>query len=316
MTDPLIPPTPPPPLADQLRRLLTRGRDVMRPMLPKRWRGGPVVPVVRLSGVIGFATPLRPGVTLAGVARALDRAFGLGKPKAVALAINSPGGSAVQSHLIYRRIRALSEEKGVPVLAFVEDVAASGGYMLACAADEIICDPSSIVGSIGVVGSSFGAHEALAKLGIERRVYTAGDKKVMLDPFLPEKPEDVEHLKSIQREIHATFIDLVKTSRGSRLTGPENTVFSGEYWGAKTALGYGLIDRLGDLRSVVRERFGDDVATPLISSERGLLGRRVQGVGAAELAQWAGGGPGLGAGFAEDIVSAIEARAMWARYGL
>jgi serine protease SohB len=313
MTEPATPP-PPPPMTDQLRQLMRRGRDMVRPMLPKRWRGGPVVPVVRLSGVIGFATPLRPGLTLAGVARALDRAFA-GKPKAVALAINSPGGSAVQSHLIYRRIRALAEEKSVPVLAFVEDVGASGGYMLACAADEIICDPSSIVGSIGVVGSSFGAHEALMKLGIERRIYTAGDKKVMLDPFLPEKPEDVEHLKSIQREIHAAFIDLVKTSRGGRLTGPENTVFSGEYWGAKTALGYGLIDRLGDLRSVVRERFGKDVATPLISSERGFFSRRAQGVGlgvGADLAQLSGGGAGL----AEDIVSAIEARAMWARYGL
>ena len=315
MTEPTTPP-PPPPMTDQFRRLMGHGRDLMRPMLPKRWRGGPVVPVVRLSGVIGFATPLRPGLTLAGIARALDRAFAMGKPKAVALAINSPGGSAVQSHLIYRRIRALAEEKSVPVLAFVEDVAASGGYMLACAADEIICDPSSIVGSIGVVGSSFGAHEAIKRLGIERRIYTAGDKKVMLDPFLPENPEDIEHLKSIQREIHETFIGLVKASRGARLTGPENTVFSGEYWGAKTALGYGLIDRLGDLRAVVRERFGKDVATPLISSERGLFGRRAQGVGAAGLAQWAGGGASLGAGLAEDIVSAIEARAMWARYGL
>jgi signal peptide peptidase SppA len=296
-------------LTKTLRQLFVRGRDLMRPAIPKRWRGVPTVPVVRLSGVIGFSTPLKPGLTLAGLARALDRAFGMGKPKAVALAINSPGGSAVQSHLIYRRIRDLAQEKGVPVIAFVEDVAASGGYMIACAADEIVCDPSSIVGSIGVVGASFGVHEAIKKLGIERRVYTAGEKKVTLDPFLPERPEDVEHLKTIQREIHETFIGLVKASRGARLTGPENTVFSGEYWGAKTALGYGLIDRLGDLRAVLRERFGEDVATPLVSAERGLLGRRVPGVG-AELAQW------QGIGLAEDIVSAIEARAMWARYGL
>jgi serine protease SohB len=291
-----------------LKDLLARGRDLVRPALPKRWRGGPLVPVVRLTGVIGFSTPLRPGLTLAGMARALDRAFAMGRPKAVALAINSPGGSAVQSHLIYRRIRALAEEKSVPVIAFVEDVAASGGYMIACAGDEIVCDPSSIVGSIGVVGQSFGLHEAMMKLGIERRIYTAGDKKVMLDPFLPEKPDDVEHLKSIQREIHESFIGLVKASRGARLTGPENTVFSGEYWGARTALGYGLIDRLGDLRSVLRERFGKDVMTPLVSAERGLLGRRMPGIGAAELAHL----PGL----ADDIVSAIEARAMWARYGL
>jgi serine protease SohB len=303
------------PMADHLRQLYLRGRELVRPAIPKRWRGVPLVPVVRLTGVIGFSTPLRPGLTLAGLARALDRAFGMGKPKAVALAINSPGGSAVQSHLIYRRIRQLAEEKNVPVLAFVEDVAASGGYMIACAGDEIVCDPSSIVGSIGVVGASFGAHEAIRKLGIERRVYTAGEKKVMLDPFLPEKPEDVEHLKSIQREIHEMFIGLVKTSRGARLTGPENTLFSGEYWAAKTALGYGLVDRLGELRSFLRERFGEDVITPLVSAERGLFGRRVPGVGAGS-AQWPNLGPGFGSSLAGDVVSAIEARALWARYGL
>jgi len=158
---------------ETLGRFLARGREVLRPVIPKRWRGLPMVPVVRLTGVIGFSTPLRPGLTLAGVARALDRAFGMGKPKAVALAINSPGGSAVQSHLIYARIRQLAAEKSVPVIAFVEDVAASGGYMLACAADEIVCDPSSIVGSIGVVGASFGSHEASGRLGVERRIYTA-----------------------------------------------------------------------------------------------------------------------------------------------
>jgi serine protease SohB len=299
-------------MTGHLRQLFTRGRELLRPAIPKRWRGVPTVPVVRLTGVIGFSTPLKPGLTLAGLARAFDRAFALGKPKAVALAINSPGGSAVQSHLIYRRIRQLAEEKSIPVIAFVEDVAASGGYMIACAADEIVCDPSSIVGSIGVVGATFGVTEAMRKLGIERRVYTAGERKVTLDPFLPEKPEDVEHLKTIQREIHETFIGLVKASRGARLTGPENTVFSGEYWGAKTALGYGLIDRLGDLRAVLRERFGEEVRTPLVSAERGLFGRRMPGVGAAGMPPWSG----LGPGFAEDIVSAIEARAIWARFGL
>ncbi len=305
-------------MSDRLRTIFARGRDLVRPAIPKRWRGLPTVPVVRLTGVIGFSTPLKPGLTLSGIARALDRAFAM-KPKAVALAINSPGGSAVQSHLIYRRIRLLAQEKSVPVIAFVEDVAASGGYMIACAADEIVCDPSSIVGSIGVVGASFGATEAIKKLGIERRIYTAGDKKVMLDPFLPEKPEDVEHLRTIQREIHDTFMGLVKQSRGTRLTGPENTLFSGEYWSAGTALGYGLIDRLGDLRTVLRERFGEDVRTPLVSSERGLFGRRTPGVGAGGL-PWPGAGSGLGAGlgagFAEEIVSAIEARAIWARFGL
>jgi|SRR5579883_118905 len=299
---------------DQTQRWYSRGPNLVRSLLPKRWRGVPRVPVVRLTGVIGFSTPLRPGLTLASIARALDRAFSLGRPKAVALVINSPGGSPVQSHLIYRRIRELAQEKNVPVIAFVEDVAASGGYMLACAADEIICDPSSIVGSIGVVGATFGVSEAMKKLGIERRVYTAGEKKVTLDPFLPEKPEDVEHLKSIQREIHETFIALVKTSRGVRLTGPENTVFSGEYWGAKTALGYGLIDRLGDLRAVLRERFGEDVMTPLVSPERGWFGRRTPGV--AEAVPLPGLASGLAPNLVADVISAIEARALWARYGL
>jgi len=303
------------PMTDNMRQWLGRGRAWLRPAIPKRWRGLPRVPVVRLSGAIGFSTPLRPGITLAGYARALDRAFAIANAKAVALVINSPGGSAVQSHLIHRRIRQLAQEKGTTVFAFVEDVAASGGYMIACAADEIVCDPSSIVGSIGVVGATFGAVEAIKKLGIERRVYTAGERKVTLDPFLPEKPEEVEHLRSIQREIHETFIALVKTSRGARLTGPENTVFSGEYWSAGTALGYGLIDRLGDLRAVLRERFGDDVTMPLVSPERGWFGRRTPGV-AADVSRLPDLAAGLGPNFAEDVISAIEARALWARYGL
>ena len=299
------------PGAEHLRQLFLRGREVVRPVLPKRWRGVPKVPVVRLSGVIGFSTPLRPGLTLAGLARTLDRAFNMGKPKAVALAINSPGGSAVQSHLIYRRIRDLSQEKSVPVIAFVEDVAASGGYMIACAADEIVCDLSSLVGSIGVVGGSFGFSKLIDKLGIERRLYTSGDHKAMLDPFLPEKPEDVERLKSVQREIHEGFIELVKRSRGARLKGPEKTVFSGEYWTGSKAVELGLADAIGDLRSTLRARFGDDVLTPLISPARGWLGRVQPGVGAVGIDSLLGG-----AGFAEEIISALEARALWSRYGL
>src|SRR4030088_2467860 len=261
--------------------------DRLMELIPARLRRGiAVVPVVRLSGLIGAVTPLRPGMSLAGVARTLERAFAMKNAKAVALVINSPGGSPVQSRQIYLRIRQLAAEKKLPVLVFVEDVAASGGYMIACAGDEIFCDPSSIMGSIGVVGGSFGFQELIKKVGVERRLYTAGEHKAMLDPFLPEDPDDVARLKAIQREIHAIFIALVKQSRGARLTGPENTLFSGEYWGAKTGLGYGLVDRLGDLRSVLRERFGDDVLTPLVSAERSLFGRRVPGVGAVGLAQW------------------------------
>ena len=194
------------------------------------------------------------------------------------------------------------------MIAFVEDAAASGGYMIACAADEIIADPNSIVGSIGVVGGSFGFDKLIAKIGIERRLYTSGEHKAMLDPFLPEDPADVERLKHLQREIHDDFIALVKSRRGSKLSGPEDSVFSGEYWTGRRALGFGLVDALGDLRSTLRERFGDKVYTPLITAERGLFGRRAVGIG--EFMQQ--GGTGL----AEDMISALEARALWARYGL
>src|SRR5262247_4647953 len=216
--------------SEHLKQLFASARDLLRPLTPRRLRGDiPIVPVVRLGGVIGVSTPLRPGLMLASLARQLERAFSVRNARAVALLINSPGGSPVQSHFIYLRIRSLAAEKKLPVIAFAEDVAASGGYMLACAADEIICDPSSIVGSIGVIGASFGFQDAIGRLGIERRIYTAGERKAMLDPFLPEKPQDVERLKSVQKEIHEDFIDLVKQSRGARLTGPENDVFSGEF---------------------------------------------------------------------------------------
>jgi len=298
--------------SEHLRQLFASAREAVRPMLPKRLRGDiPIVPVLRLSGVIGFSTPLRPGLTLAGIARQLERAFTLRNARAVALLINSPGGSPVQSHLIYRRIRALATEHKLPVIAFAEDVAASGGYMVACAADEIICDPSSILGSIGVVGGSFGLSKLIEKLGIERRLYTSGERKAMLDPFLPEKPEDVEKLKAVQHEIHEDFIALVKESRGARLTGPDHDLFSGEYWSGRRSVELGLADAIGDTRAVLRERFGDKVETPLITPERSLLGRARAGVGiealelVADRADWA-----------RDIVSALEARAMWSRYGL
>jgi serine protease SohB len=231
----------------------------------------------------------------------------------VALAINSPGGSAVQSHLIFRRIRALADEKKLPVIAFVEDAAASGGYMLACAADEIVCDPASIVGSIGVIGASFGFPEAMRKLGIERRIYTAGEHKSTLDPFLPENEHDVTRLKAVQQDIHRMFIALVRERRGARLNGSDDTLFSGEYWVANAAKDLGLIDRLGDIRSVLRERFGADVAMPLVLAERSLFGRKSQGVAVSTPDALFGIAP---RGLAEDIISALEARAMWARFGL
>jgi serine protease SohB len=286
--------------------------DRLHQLLPARWRADrPVVPVVRLSGVIGAVTPLRPGLTLVGVARLLQRAFDTRGAKAVALSINSPGGSPVQSHQIYNRIRQLAAEKKLPVLAFVEDAAASGGYMIACAGDEIIADPHSIVGSIGVVGGSFGFDKLIANYGIERRIYTSGEHKAMLDPFLPENPDDVARLKTLQNEIHAMFIELVKKSRGAKLKGDEDELFSGAYWTGEKSIGFGLSDAIGDLRSVLRSRFGDKVRMPLIAPSSGmlagLLGRR----------QIADAAAGIGiAGFtAEDILSALEARAVWARYG-
>jgi signal peptide peptidase SppA len=299
------------PMSEHMQQLLARSLQGLRPLVPRRFRSDlPVVPVVRLSGIIGFSTPLKPGLTLAGLARTLDRAFSLRRGRAVALVINSPGGSAAQSHLIYRRIRQLAEQNERAVLAFIEDVGASGGYMLACAADEIICDPSSAVGSIGVVGGSFGLHRMMEKVGIERRLYTSGERKAMLDPFLPENPEDVERLKAIQKEIHQNFIALVKSRRGGKLDGPEDTLFSGEYWTGQRALQLGLVDGIGELRSSLRDRFGDQVRTPLIA-ERGFFGRRVSGVGLAGI-DGLYGRPG----FAEEILSAVEARAMWGRFGL
>ena len=291
--------------------LLEKTMAVLRPVLPRRFRGDvPVVPVVRLTGIIGFSTPLRPGLTLASVAKQLDRAFAWPRARAIALLINSPGGSAVQSHLIFQRIRQLAAEKERTVIAFVEDVAASGGYMIASAADEIIADPSSIVGSIGVIGASFGFAKLIDKIGVERRIYTSGTNKAMLDPFLPENPEHVARLKAIQEDIHASFIDLVKSRRGAKLTGPEQDLFSGEYWAARKSLDYGLIDRIGDLRSTLRERYGEKVETPLVAPKSNLFGRTTPGISAGMDTLLAR--PGL----ADELISSLEARALWARYGL
>src|SRR3982075_3387756 len=258
--------------------------DRLMELIPARLRRGiAVVPVVRLSGLIGAVTPLRPGITLAGIARTLERAFTMKNAKAVALMINSPGGSPVQSRQIYLRIRQLAAEKKLPVLVFVEDVAASGGYMIACAGDEIFCDPSSIMGSIGVVGSSFGFQELIKKIGVERRVYTAGERKAMLDPFLPENPDDVARVKAIQREIHAIFIALVKGARGNRLKGADDLLFTGEYWAGEKSVSLVLADAIGDIRSTLRARYGDKVLTPVIAPASGmlsgLLGRKSAGAG-------------------------------------
>jgi signal peptide peptidase SppA len=285
----------------------------LKEFLPARLRrGSAVVPVVRLSGTIGAVTPLRPGMSLAGVARTLERAFATRNAKAVALVINSPGGSPVQSRQIYLRIRQLAAEKKLPVLVFVEDVAASGGYMIACAGDEIFCDPSSILGSIGVVGGSFGFQELIKKIGVERRLYTAGAHKAMLDPFKPEDPDDVARVKALQSEIHAIFIALVKQSRGSRLKGADDVLFTGEYWAGETSVSLGLADAIGDMRATLRARYGDKVLTPVVAPASGmlsgLLGRR--SAGASALGQLDGF-----AGLPDELISALETRAIWAKFG-
>ncbi|MET4289928.1 signal peptide peptidase SppA [Bradyrhizobium sp. LB1.3] len=301
-------------MAEQLNDRESSGlADKLMQYLPARFRPGTaVVPVVRLSGVIGAVTPLRPGMTLATVARVLERAFSMRNAKAVALVINSPGGSPVQSRQIYLRIKQLAAEKKLPVLVFVEDVAASGGYMIACAGDEIICDPSSILGSIGVVGGSFGFQEAIRRLGIERRLYTAGAHKAMLDPFLPENPDDVAKLKALQREIHRIFIALVKESRGTRLKGDDDTLFTGEYWAGESSIALGLADSIGDLRSTLRARFGEKVLTPVIAQPTGLLssllGRKSPGAGQLSAMESVAGLP-------DDLISAVETRAIWAKFG-
>jgi ClpP class serine protease len=214
----------------------------------------------------------------------------------------------VQSHQIYARIRQLAEAKKIPVLVFVEDVAASGGYMIACAGDEIFCDPSSILGSVGVIGGTFGFQDLIKKVGIERRIYTSGDHKSSLDPFLPENPDDVARLKAIQREIHDSFIDLVKASRGARLQGDGSYLFSGEYWAGERSVKLGLADGIGDLRSVLRARYGERVRMPVIAPKSGLLSTLA--------GKKPGAGAMIGAGFADDLISALETRALWSRYGL
>lgn len=301
-------------MAEQLNDRAGSGlADKLLQYLPARFRPGTaVVPVVRLSGVIGAVTPLRPGMTLSGVARVLERAFSVRNAKAVALVINSPGGSPVQSRQIYLRIKQLAAEKKLKVLVFVEDVAASGGYMIACAGDEIFCDPSSILGSIGVVGGTFGFQEAIKRLGIERRLYTAGAHKAMLDPFLPENPDDVAKLKALQREIHEIFIALVKESRGARLKGADDTLFTGEYWAGESSIALGLADGIGDIRSTLRARYGEKVLTPVIAQPSGLLsgllGRKSPGAGQLSAMESIAGLP-------DELISAVETRAIWAKFG-
>lgn len=261
------------------------------PFLPS----APLVNVVRLSGVIAAGTP-GGALSDAALASILEKAFRKGKPDAVALQINSPGGAPVQSALIAARIERLSRERGVPVTAFVEDVAASGGYWLATAADEIYVDSCSLVGSIGVISASFGFNELMARHGVERRVYTAGKDKSMLDPFRPERPEDVKRLKQLQTEIHSAFIDQVKKRRAERLTA-DHDLFSGDIWIGARAVEVGLADGIAHLVPMMQERFGNKVKFNLFGPKRSLFKRFSTRIFA-------------------DIYDQLDEKALWARYGL
>ena len=232
-------------------------------------RRKPVVPVVRLSGVITQSSRFgQRGLSMENIEPQLKKAFSIKRAKAVALIINSPGGSPVQSSLIGQRIRELAKRANVPVLAFCEDVAASGGYWLAVAADEIIANPASVIGSIGVISAGFGFDKAIAKLGVERRVYTAGKAKMTLDPFQPERDEEVARLSALQAEIHQQFINHIESRRGSRLNGEREELFSGAFWTGERAVELGLVDGLGEFRQTISERFGDDVEAVFIEPKR------------------------------------------------
>lgn len=264
----------------------------------KQWlpfmKSDPTVAVIRLSGMIG--TSGRGALNDASLGPVIEKAFSKDKPAAVALEVNSPGGSPVQSSLIGARIRRLAEEKKIPVIAFVEDVAASGGYWLAAAADEIYADTSSVVGSIGVISAGFGLHELMEKNGVQRRVYTAGNSKSMLDPFQPEKPEDIARLKELLEDIHVNFKEHVTARRAGKLMEGRD-LFTGEIWLARKAIEVGLIDGIGHIKPHLQERFGEKVKLRRYGVKKGLLNR-------------------FGAQIVGDALHGIEERAQYARFGL
>lgn len=287
----------------------------LKRLVPKRFRRKHVtIPVVQLTGTItADAGRFQSALNISGVAAALEDAFDRKDTPAVALIVNSPGGSPVQSRLIYQRIRSLAKEHDKRVLVFVEDVAASGGYMIALAGDEIIVDPTSIVGSIGVVSGGFGFTGLIEKLGVERRLYTAGENKALLDPFQPENERDVAYLRQLQDEIHAVFIAMVKERRGSRLK-DDPDIFSGLFWTGTRGVELGLVDRLGSLREVLKDRYGEKTELDLVESPRSFFGRRLPSVrGAKSLESLAG--PVSGA-LVSAVAEHLEDKALKSRYGL
>ena len=271
--------------------------------LPLFQHPAPVVAVLPLEGVIGSGSRFSTALNLAGIEEKITQAFEVYNVKAVALAVNSPGGSPVQSELIMRRIQKLSAEKKIPVYAFAEDVAASGGYLISLAAEEIYAHEASIIGSIGVISAGFGFHKAIEKIGVDRRVYAAGDNKSILDPFQPEKEKDIKLLKDMQKEIHEFFKNLVKERRGDKLKGTQKVMFSGQFWAGKEALKLGLVDGIGDMHTVMKEKLGDNTKFKRIKEEKGFI-KGLLGMSATKVK------------ISDEILSTLESRSLWARFGL
>jgi len=259
-----------------------------------------IIPHIKLTGVIGNVGKFKQGIDYSGQEEILKKAFSIKKAQAIAITINSPGGSPVQSHLIYKFIREQAKKNKKKVIVFAEDVAASGGYLIACAGDEIYANSSSIIGSIGVIYSSFGFKDLIQKIGVQRRVYTAGKNKSTLDPFLEEKPEDIDRLKKIQLELHQDFIDVVEKSRGSKLkkdTGTE--LFSGEFWSGRKAKDLGLIDGIGNAEQILREKFGEDIVVKKFEKSKGWLAKKLSSSDE----------------HTDKLISILEERSIWQRYG-
>ena len=260
-----------------------------------------IIPHIRLSGIIGNAGKFRQGLDFSGQEEIIRKAFSIKKSPAVAITVNSPGGSPVQSHLIYKFIREQAKENKKKVIVFAEDVAASGGYLIACAGDEIYANQSSIIGSIGVIFSSFGFKDLIKKVGVERRIYTAGKNKSTLDPFVEEKPEDIERLKKIQLEIHQDFIEVVRESRKNKLN--ENNgddLFTGEFWSGKKAKELGLIDEIGNINQVLRDKFGKDVVIKKFEKPKGWLSKKLSSSN----------------DHIDQLANILDEKSVWQRYGL
>ena len=258
-----------------------------------------IVPHIKLNGIIGSAGKFKQGLDFSGQEEIISKAFSTKKATSVAITINSPGGSPVQSHLIYNFIRQQAKKNKKKVLVFVEDVAASGGYLIACAGDEIYANSSSIVGSIGVIYSAFGFTELIKKIGVERRVYTAGKNKSTLDPFLDEKKEDIERLKNIQLDLHKDFIDVVEKSRGTKLKKSEVELFSGEFWSGNKAKALGLIDGIGDANQILKEKFGEDVVIKKFEKSKSWLSKKLSSSNDR----------------VDQLTNILEERSIWQRYG-